>query len=157
VPSTAAPAWTGRTPALRRPSRKANAYLHDSGVSRTWLLTLAPRGTVRANVLRGMLDRPSGTRRKRVALLYRPIDPATSARIVEADRRARSSWRPHGGHGAGARRLRDEAAEQTAAEEASGAGLVEFSLMVTVTVDSDAELEDATHRAQHAPRPEPGC
>ena len=64
-----------------------NAYKHDSGVSRTWMLTLAPRGTVRSSVLRGLLEAAPGTRRKRVALLYRPIDPATSARIVEADRR----------------------------------------------------------------------
>ena len=65
-----------------------DAYQHDSGVSRTWMLTLAPRGTVRSGVLRGLLEAAPGTRRKRVALLYRPIDPATSARIVEADRRS---------------------------------------------------------------------
>ncbi|MFF1303125.1 SCO6880 family protein, partial [Streptomyces sp. NPDC058307] len=65
-----------------------NAYQHDSGVSRTWMLTLAPRGTIRSSVLRGMLEAAPGTRRKRVALVYRAIDPATSARIVEADRRS---------------------------------------------------------------------
>jgi hypothetical protein len=36
------------------------------------------------------------------------------------------------------------AAEQAAAEEASGAGLVEFSLLLTVTVDSAADLDDAS-------------
>ncbi|MFD0746233.1 SCO6880 family protein [Phytohabitans flavus] len=36
-----------------------------------------------------------------------------------------------------------EAAEQTAAEEAAGAGLVEFSMVVTLTVDSVAEMRDA--------------
>jgi hypothetical protein len=34
------------------------------------------------------------------------------------------------------------AAEQTASEEAAGAGLVEFSVMVTVTVDSADQLPD---------------
>ena len=123
---------------------KVNAYQHDSGVSRTWMLTLAPRGTVRAQVLRGLLEDAPGTRRKRVALLYRPIDPATSARIVEADRRA-AQFMATSKRGMVQARAANEvrAAEQTAVEEATGAGLVEFSLMVTVTVDSDADLEDA--------------
>ncbi|NGO45784.1 SCO6880 family protein [Streptomyces ureilyticus] len=123
---------------------KTNAYQHDSGVSRTWMLTLAPRGTVRAQVLRGLLEDAPGTRRKRVALLYRPIDPATSARIVEADRRA-AQFMATSRRGMVQARAANEvrAAEQTAVEEATGAGLVEFSLMVTVTVDTDAQLEDA--------------
>ncbi|MGW5333110.1 SCO6880 family protein [Streptomyces bauhiniae] len=120
------------------------AYHHDSGVSRTWLLTLAPRGTVRSSVLRGLLEPTSGTRRKRVALVYRPIDPATSARIVEADRRA-AQFMATSGRGMVQARAASEvrAAEQTAAEEAAGAGLIEFSLMVTVTVDSADRLPDA--------------
>ncbi|MEV8362670.1 SCO6880 family protein [Streptomyces niveus] len=123
---------------------RAHSYQHDSGVSRTWMLTLAPRGTVRANVLRGLLEAAPGTRRKRVALLYRPIDPATSARIVEADRRA-AQFMATSKRGMVQARAANEvqAAEQTAVEEATGAGLVEFSLMVTVTVDNDSELDDA--------------
>ncbi|MER5445427.1 SCO6880 family protein [Streptomyces sp. NPDC002764] len=121
------------------------SYQHDSGVSRTWLLTLAPRGTVRSSVLRGLLEASPGTRRKRVALVYRPIDPATSARIVEADRRA-AQFMATSGRGMVQARAASEmrAAEQTAAEEASGAGLVEFSLMLTVTVDDIDQLADAT-------------
>ncbi|MFF5148109.1 SCO6880 family protein [Streptomyces sp. NPDC013157] len=121
-----------------------NSYQHDSGVSRTWLLTLAPRGTVRSSILRGLLEAAPGTRRKRVALVYRPIDPATSARIVEADRRA-AQFMATSGRGMVQARAASEvqAAEQTAAEEAAGAGLVEFSLMVTVTVDSPEQLADA--------------
>jgi hypothetical protein len=122
-----------------------NAYQHDSGVSRTWMLTLAPRGTVRSSVLRGMLEAAPGTRRKRVALVYRAIDPATSARIVEADRRS-AQFMATSGKGMVQARAASEvrAAEQTAAEEASGAGLVEFSLMLTVTVDNLEELADAS-------------
>ncbi|MER8069088.1 SCO6880 family protein [Streptomyces sp. NPDC094034] len=122
----------------------ANSYQHDSGVSRTWLLTLAPRGTVRAQILRGLLEATPGTRRKRVALLYRPIDPATSARIVEADRRA-AQFMATSRRGMVQARAANEvrATEQTAVEEAGGAGLVEFSLMVTVTVDGVEDLDDA--------------
>lgn len=121
-----------------------NSYRHDSGVSRTWLLTLAPRGTVRSNVLRGLLEPARGTRRKRVCLMYRPIDPATSARIVETDRR-NAHFTASSGRGLVQARAAKEmrAAEQTAAEEATGAGLVEFSLMLTVTVDDESQLSDA--------------
>lgn len=119
-------------------------YQHDSGVSRSWLLTLAPRGAVRSDVLRSLLDPALGIRRKRVALIYRPIDPATSARIVESDRRS-AQFMANSTRGlVRARAITEiEAAEQTAAEEASGAGLIEFSMVVTLTVDSVAEVRDA--------------
>jgi hypothetical protein len=124
---------------------KIDSYHHDSGVSRTWMLTLAPRGTVRSNVLRGMMEAAPGTRRKRVALLYRPIDPATSAKIVESDRR-NAQFMANSKRGMVQARAASEvaAAEQTASEEASGAGLTEFSLMLTVTVDHESEIADAS-------------
>ncbi|GIJ48192.1 hypothetical protein Val02_50780 [Virgisporangium aliadipatigenens] len=120
-----------------------DAYKHDSGVSRSWMLTVAPRGTVRSGVLRGILEDLPGTRRKRVAILYRPVDAATAAKIVESDRKAAQFMATASGGMVRARASAEiEAAEQTASEEATGAGLVEFSLMLTVTVDSPSELPD---------------
>jgi hypothetical protein len=135
--------WEDSGPAVA--VEKVNAYIHDSGVSRSWMLTLAPRGTVRSNVLRGMMEAAPGTRRKRVALLYRPIDPATSAKIVESDRR-NAQFMASSRRGMVQARAASEvlAAEQTAAEEAAGAGLTEFSLMLTVTVDEERQLADAS-------------
>ncbi|MEV8504185.1 SCO6880 family protein [Actinoplanes sp. NPDC051475] len=134
--------WSDAGPAATVES--VNAYRHDSGVSRSWLLTLAPRGTVRSSVLRTLLDPAPSIRRKRVALLYRPIDPATSAKIVEADRRA-AQFMANSTKGLVRARAASEvdAAEQTASEEAAGAGLVEFSMVVTVTVDSAEDVADA--------------
>jgi hypothetical protein len=121
-----------------------NAYQHDSGVSRSWLLTLAPRGTVRSGVLRALLEPSPNIRRKRVALIYRPIDPAASARIVEQDRRT-AQFMANSTRGMVRARAASEvqAAEQTAAEEATGAGLVEFSMIATLTVDSAEQIPDA--------------
>jgi hypothetical protein len=123
---------------------KIDSYQHDSGVSRTWMLTLAPRGTVRSNVLRGIMEDAPGTRRKRVALLYRPIDPGTSAKIVESDRR-NAQFMATSRRGMVQARAASEvaAAEQTAAEEAAGAGLTEFSMMITITVDRQDQISDA--------------
>ncbi|MEO3930454.1 SCO6880 family protein [Micromonosporaceae bacterium B7E4] len=135
-------AWADAGPAAA--VEAVRYYQHDSGVSRSWLLTLAPRGTVRSGVLRSLLDPTPGIRRKRVALVYRPIDPATSAKIVEQDRRS-AQFMANSTRGlVRARAVSEiEAAEQTAAEEASGAGLVEFSMVVTLTVDSADEIGDA--------------
>ncbi|MFJ6632107.1 SCO6880 family protein [Streptomyces sp. NPDC091376] len=121
-----------------------SSYAHDSGVSRTWMLTEAPRGTVHSGVLRSLLEPVPGVRRKRVALLYRPIDQALSARIVEADRRA-AHFTASAGWGMVRARASAEvrAAEQVAAEEAAGAGLVEFSMLLTVTVDTVPDLPEA--------------
>ncbi|BFU43979.1 SCO6880 family protein [Krasilnikovia sp. MM14-A1004] len=134
--------WSDAGPAAT--VETVTSYQHDSGVSRSWLLTMAPRGTVRAGILRSLLGPVSGIRRKRVALIYRPIDPATSARLVEADRRA-AQFMANSTRGLVRARAVSEvqAAEQTAAEEATGAGLVEFSAVVTLTVDSLAEVAEA--------------
>jgi hypothetical protein len=134
--------WADAGPAATVES--VTAYQHDSGVSRSWLLTLAPRCVVQSGVLRSLLDPTPSVRRKRVALLYRPIDQSTSARIVEADRR-NAQFMANSTKGLiGARAAAEvEASEQTAREEASGAGLVEFSLVVTLTVDSADEIRDA--------------
>ncbi|WP_431679092.1 SCO6880 family protein [Kitasatospora sp. KL5] len=134
--------WEDAGPAATHES--AGHYRHDSGVSRSWLLTLAPRGTVRSSVLQNLLEASRGTRRKRVALFYRPMEPAMAARAVEADRRnAQFMANSKKGLVQARAALEVRAAEQAAAEEAAGAGLVEFSVAVTVTVDDESELADA--------------
>lgn len=122
----------------------SDAYLHESVVSRTWVASEAPRGTVRSSVLRGLLEPSPRIARKRVTLLYRPMDQASAARIVESDRRtahfmASSSVGLVRARAASAVR----AAEQTAAEEAAGASLTEFGLIVTATVNEQDELPAA--------------
>lgn len=121
-----------------------DSYCHEDAVSRTWVASEAPRGTVRSSVLKGLLEPSPRIARKRVTLLYRPLDQASAARVVEADRRtahfmASSSVGLVRARAAGTVR----AAEQTAAEEASGASLVEFGMIVTATVASRDELDAA--------------
>ncbi|MGF3140990.1 SCO6880 family protein [Streptomyces diastaticus] len=114
-------------------------YIHDSAVSVTWCMAEAPRGEVLSSVLTGLLAPHPDVARKRVTLLYRPHDPATAARQVEADRKI-ALFRVQQGPRARARHdLELRAAEQSATEEAAGAGLVRFSLLVTATV---ADVED---------------
>lgn len=122
----------------------SDAYFHDGVVSRSWVACEAPRGTTRCGVLRSLLEPSLRIGRKRVALLYRPLDPASTARAVEADRRsahfmAASTTGLVNARASSAVR----AAEQAAAEEAAGAGLIEFGLVVTATASDADELRTA--------------
>lgn len=111
-----------------------DSYQHDSGLSVTWEMTQAPRGSVQSHVLSRLLAPHRDISRKRVSLLYRPVNAGQAASMVEKDldaavfaanSRSRASQRDH---------LAIERARKTAMEEASGAGLVNFGLLVTATV-----------------------
>ena len=117
-------------------------YRHDSAWSVTWQMSQAPRGEVFSSVLSQLVAPHPDIDRKRVTMLYRPLDAATSARMVEADKRnasfrATASARPSARSMAEAR-----AADRTAMEEARGAGLVNFGMVVTGTVMSVEQLPD---------------
>ncbi len=118
-------------------------YQHDAAVSVTWAMTQAPRGTVQSGVLAKLLAPHRDIARKRVTLLYKPIDPARAAGLVEADLtaaqfRASATQKPQARD-----TLAVRAAASTAAEEAAGAGLVNFAVLVTATVVDPAKSAEA--------------
>ncbi|WP_420116581.1 SCO6880 family protein [Micromonospora sp.] len=119
------------------------SYRHDGALSTSWVMSQAPRGLSLSSCLTGLLSPHRDIARKRVALLYRPIPSGVSAGIVEADKRnadfvVKNSTRPS------ARALAGQAAATaTASEEARGAGLVNFGMVVTATVDDPKNLPTA--------------
>ena len=108
-------------------------YRHDGALSKTWSMSVAPRGVVRERVLARLLAPNAKVQRKRVTLRYRPIDPGVAAELVDSEvNDAQSATRsPNAGTYTG---IRLDSARQTAAEEASGAALVLFGMSVTATV-----------------------
>ncbi len=140
----------GETPDLAWPDVGPSAtqsswggYRHDSAYSCTWSMTQAPRGNVQSGVLARLLAPHRDIARKRVTLLYRPIDAAKAAAIVEADLRA-AEFRVTSTNKPAARdSLAVRAAAATAQEEASGAGLVQFGMLVTATVSDLSQESDA--------------
>ncbi|MDQ6783258.1 MAG: hypothetical protein M3063_07435, partial [Actinomycetota bacterium] len=113
-------------------------YTHDGWTSTTWEMGIAPRGQVRETVLARLLEPHTKAPVKRVTLLYRPYDSGESAKRVDADVDvAHTNLSSRGGRV----RARDEqnlaAAKKAAAEEASGAGLTRFGLVVTVSVPGE--------------------
>ncbi|MEC5152627.1 SCO6880 family protein [Cryobacterium sp. GrIS_2_6] len=120
-----------------------DTYRHDSAVSVTWMMSGAPRGNVPSSILARLLAPHRDVARKRVTLLYRPIDAAKAAAIVEADVRA-STFNLQSSDKPTARSMTaTRAALATAQEEASGAGLVNFGMLVTATVTDAAHAADA--------------
>ena len=120
-----------------------DSYRHDSALSMTWQMSEAPRGIVQANVLTRFLAPHRDIARKRATWLFRPIDVARAANIVESDLRAASfnatsRDRPTARDVVGTR-----SALATAQEEASGAGLVNFGMVITATVTDPAREADA--------------
>lgn len=118
-------------------------YRHDSAISRTWVMSSAPRGEVFSSVLTRLLAPHPDVDRKRVTLIYRPIPAARAAALVEADKRT-ADFRINSATRPSARAMREaRAAEDTATEEARGAALVDFGMLVTATVTDPDRVADA--------------
>ncbi|MBJ2329465.1 hypothetical protein JFX23_06775 [Schaalia cardiffensis] len=121
-----------------------DSYRHDSGVSRSWVVTAPPRGVVQSSILRTILSANSDVDRKRVTILYHPMDAGLAPDVVEADvnmarARVETSGRPTA-------RAKSElqAAQQVAAEEAGGAGLVDFGIIMTATTSAPEDTDDTS-------------
>lgn len=120
-----------------------DSYRHDDGFSVTYAMSMAPRAQVQSNVLRRLLAPHDDIARKRVTLLYRPIDPAKAAGIVEADVAAARFNQSSSKKGIYHNSKSTAAAHASALEEAQGAGLVNFAMLVTATVTDPETLPQA--------------
>lgn len=117
-------------------------YRHDDAYSVTWSMTTAPRGNVQSSVLARLLAPHREITRKRVTMLYRPLDAAKAAAIVEADLRSAQFVATSTSKPSARAVLATRSAAATAQEEAAGAGLVNFGMLVTATVlDAGREAE----------------
>jgi len=118
-------------------------YRHDGAFSRTWEMTSAPRGEVFSSVLTRLLSPHGDIDRKRVTIIYRPLDSAKAAQTVEKDRR-NAEFRIGSSNRPSARAVTSaRSAASTAAEEAKGAGLVDFGILITATVTESDRMPDA--------------
>lgn len=115
-------------------------YMHDRAVSKSWTMFEGPRGMFYNTALRALMEPTKGVLRKRVTMLYRPIPAGQAADLVESD--------INNAQFAGSQRQRSTARQQqrlrfatrAAEEEAQGAGLVRFGMIVTVSCADASEL-----------------
>jgi len=155
---TADLSWTDVGPAGAE--AQWGSYRHDGAVSTSWTMTAPPRGVVQSNILARLLAPHRDIARKRVTLLYRPIDPARAAALVEADLNAAQFNSSASTKPTARSTLSTRSAQATAAEEASGAGLMNFGLIVTATTlqrgqepEARAAIDSLTSAARLRMRP----
>jgi putative membrane protein len=119
----------------------SDRYEHDSGVSRVWTMSSPPSGTVQFRVLEPILGLHPSVERKRVAILYRPIDAAMAPSIIDNDVNQANARLT--GSNPSARAVREaQVAHQMANEEAAGGGLLDFGAVITCTTTS-GDVEEA--------------
>ncbi|MFF2277925.1 SCO6880 family protein [Agromyces sp. NPDC058126] len=130
--------WADAGPVFADPH--LDRYFHDRAVSKSWQMYEGPRGQFFATALRRALEPSKKVLRKRVTLLYRPVPAGEAPAMIEGDINnatfAGSTKRRPSARQVLAQRQAVKAGE----EEAQGAGLVRFGLIVTATVASSEEL-----------------
>ncbi|MGW3091658.1 SCO6880 family protein [Streptomyces sp. NPDC001108] len=131
-----------------------DSYRHDGYHSVSYVLREAPRKPVPYDVLLKLLAPGAFTRR--VTLSYRVLPTEEAMAVVEREvnaNEARAEYRQRTKRTPTRReRVDAEHAERTAAEEAVGAGLVQWSIHVTTTVGDVADLPAARREVDKAAR-----
>ena len=112
---------------------------HDRAFSRSWTMWQGPNGHFRSNALSRIVEPQADVLRKRVTLLYRPIPSARTSALVQQEQKD-AVWAGSQSRYDARAAQRQAAAAKTAAEEAQGAGLERFGLIVTVSVRDKEEL-----------------
>lgn len=143
--------WTDAGPSAH--DETALSYRADSGLSRTYEALRVPPGVVRDSHMERLMTPMRTAPRKRVTLLYRPVDAGRTAETVDRDYKSainRAGRRKGLVHAHDSADLRS--ARQATEEEADGAGVVSFSVLVTVTVTDDADFDRACTTVERAAR-----
>ncbi|MFE2644621.1 SCO6880 family protein [Streptomyces nigra] len=127
-------------------------YAHDGGVSLSWVLREMPRRPIAYSVLLPLLA--PGRFQRRITLAYRVLDPYEGEAVLEreisnahqraaatAEVKGRAKW---------SQRADAERAERAAAQVAGGSQVVDWTLMVTTTARSAADLPAARQELERA-------
>ncbi|WP_280493040.1 SCO6880 family protein [Nocardia asiatica] len=116
-------------------------YVHDGARSVTWEMDAAPRGAVMETVLEELLRPRADVPRKRVAIVYRLHSAAEATSLVDSDfRDAIAAEQTERGIASAAARIRVGNTSAAREEQARGAGLTRFGVLVTVTDHLDGDL-----------------
>ncbi|WP_340290873.1 SCO6880 family protein [Aquipuribacter hungaricus] len=115
-------------------------YFHDRAVSRSWQMYEVREGQFHSNALTRLLEPNGGVLRKRVTLLYRPVPAGQAADAIEAELNNAIFTGSQKQQVSARQRARLAYAHKAGEEEAQGAGLVRFGVIVTVTCAAQADF-----------------
>ncbi|GAA1418906.1 hypothetical protein GCM10009601_15030 [Streptomyces thermospinosisporus] len=127
-------------------------YAHDGGVSISWVLREMPRHPIAYSVLLPLVA--PGRFQRRITLAYRVLDPWEGEAVLEreishAHQRAQATAEVKG-RAKWSQKADAQRAEQAAALMAGGSQVVDWTLMVTVTARSTADLPAARQELERA-------
>jgi hypothetical protein len=115
--------------------------VHNGFQSVTWEMESAPAGTVAHDTLLPLLAPRADLGRKRVAIIYRIHGVADAVKMVDDDfRNALAAEQTKKGVGSAAASLRVDNTMAARQEQARGAGVTRFGVLITLTAPTAADL-----------------
>ncbi|MFR9753952.1 SCO6880 family protein [Nocardia sp. 004] len=128
--------WEDAGPAAA--AAKWDYYRHNGVVSVVWEMANPPESVFTDEVLRPLLTPHDSLPRKRLTLIYRPFGAGDATRQVDREYKdALTANQQGGGVKSAASELRLQATHQQRNEQVRGAGLVRYSMLLTVTTTGD--------------------
>lgn len=153
--------WEDCGPRTALETSDGGKYVHDGAVSATWEMREAPKGAVTERVLQRLLTPNNAVPIKRVAVIYRPHSAGDATDIVDRDYRNAMAAASGGtvksmGIASAKSQIDVAATSQARMEQARGAGVVRFGVLVTVTEPAgrsdvpriDALIEDLSRQSR---------
>lgn len=130
--------WSEAGPAFAE--AKYDRYYHDRGVSKSWTMYEGPRSKFYATALRRAFEPMKGVLRKRVTILYRPIPAGDAPDVIEAEINNAQFNSSTKQRATARQKNRIRFANKAAEEEAAGAGLTRFGMIITTTCRTNDEF-----------------
>lgn len=135
--------WEDCGPRTALETADGGKYVHDGAVSATWEMREAPKGAVTERVLQRLLAPNTAVPIKRVAVIYRPHSAGDATDIVDRDYRNAMAAASGGtvksmGIASAKSQIDVAATSQARMEQARGAGVVRFGVLITVTEPADS-------------------
>lgn len=116
-------------------------FVHNGFQSVTWEMEKAPAGTVAHDTLLPLLAPRADLGRKRVAIIYRIHGVADAVRMVDDDfKDALAAEQSKKGVGSAAASLRVDNTMAARQEQARGAGVTRFGVLITLTAPAEADM-----------------
>lgn len=120
-------------------------FLHNGFQSVTWEMAAAPSGTVTHAALQPLLLPRADLPRKRVSIIYRVHNIAEAVKLVDNDfKDALSAEQAKTGMGSAAASIRVDNTREARKEQARGAGLTRFGVLITLTARHDDDMPQMT-------------
>jgi hypothetical protein len=122
-------------------------YRHDRAFSKSWTMYEGPRGLFYKESLRRAMEPPKdGMLRKRITMLYRPIPSDKTTNVVEQDINDAQFAGSQQRRVTARAKMRRAAAQKSADEEAAGAGVTRFGMIVTVSCADTSRFKQLEKR-----------